>query len=140
MDSPVRGLRLTPVLGRPGVLGTGLSYAIFPANGGAISFPSGGNGRVGRLFATTYDETIDGVTVYLGILIELDSLSDSYRAFSCGLKSRSLADRQIVSMLKRPSLGGALRDPSSKSKLPELLLKISQKAKGHSHERGGNNQ
>ena len=65
----------------PNVETSGLSFKGVPSNGGSVSFHGSGNGRAGRLLANSYDDSTDGESIYFSVLMQLGSVTNSYRAF-----------------------------------------------------------
>jgi hypothetical protein len=66
----------------PNVIASGLTYTDGTNNvttaGGAVEYPGGGNGRVGRVFSSPFTSSTSG-TVYFAFMIQPDSTGTGYR-------------------------------------------------------------
>ena len=68
----------------PDVIATGLSYSdgtyAVASAGGAVEYPLGGSGRVGRLLSAPFTNATAG-TVYFAFMMQADTTGDGYRGF-----------------------------------------------------------
>jgi hypothetical protein len=82
----------------PNVIASGLSYSDGTNNvsssGGAVEYPGGGNGRVGRLLSAPFTNATSG-TVYFAVMIQPDSTGSGYRGVEMHQGSLNDGDRRL---------------------------------------------